>query len=88
MFRTCDVEQLAELLYFHDPIGLRALGAPPDEYWPEAETIANRLPAATSAADVKRILHEEFTTWFSADIAGNEERYLGMSLELWEVPAN
>ena len=30
-------EELEELLFRHDPVGLAEIGAPKDEYWPEAE---------------------------------------------------
>jgi hypothetical protein len=67
-----------------DPIGLLALGAPADEYEPEVGTIVPRLRTATSEADVRSILLDEFTRWFSADIAGRKpERYDAAARAIW-----
>jgi hypothetical protein len=35
-----------------------------DEYEPEVTTILPRLPQATCAAEVERIIREEFAYWF------------------------
>lgn len=77
------IPALEELLYRHDPIGLRSAGAPADEYRPEAETVSARLPEAQSEADVQRILHEEFVTWFTAEVAGDPSRYAPAAAEVW-----
>ena len=61
--------EVSQLLRKADPIRLIIMGAPDDEYDPEVSTILPRLREAGSAADVQRIVHEEFTRWFSADIA-------------------
>lgn len=53
-----------ELISRADPEGLLGIGAPPDEYEPEARTIYSRLPEARSAPDVRRIVEEEFNRWF------------------------
>lgn len=83
MTQTRTAAQLEELLYRHDPIGLATLGLPPDEYRPEAETIAPRLHAATSAADVQGIIHEEFVAWFTAGVAGDAGEYAAVAEEVW-----
>jgi hypothetical protein len=67
-----------------DPIGLLAIGAPADEYEAEVGTIVPRLGTATSEADVRDILLEEFTRWFSADIAARKpERYDAPARAIW-----
>jgi hypothetical protein len=74
---------LERLLFRHDHIGLRVAGAPEDEYRPEAESVAERLGEAASASDVQRILHEEFSRWFSPDIAGPADGYRQAAEEIW-----
>jgi hypothetical protein len=73
---------LEELLFRHDPIGIN-FGENTDEYRPEAETIARRLPDATSVDDVTRIVHEELARWFGASIAGPREKYAAIAREIW-----
>ncbi|KAA9130388.1 hypothetical protein [Microbacterium caowuchunii] len=78
---TADVESL---LYRHDPMGLAGAGAPADEYGPEASTIAPRLLRAASVDDVQRILVEEFTTWFGADITPDSSAFAAPATEIWD----
>jgi hypothetical protein len=53
--------RLLELLYRHDPGGItQPPGAPPDEYNPELLRIYPHLLAATSRAEVERLVEEEF----------------------------
>lgn len=52
-----------------DPIGLLGMGCPGDEYSPEIGTIVPRVSKASTAGEVRRILHEEFVRWFG----GSEE---------------
>jgi hypothetical protein len=47
-----------------DPVNLLCIGAPPDEYEPEARTIYPRLRGAQSVKDVRQIVEEEFGHWF------------------------
>ena len=68
-----------------DPIGLLSMGAPKDEYDPEVGTILLRLRHVSSADDVQRVLHEEFTRWFGADIAGVPHVYRGAAEEIWRA---
>ena len=58
------------------------IGAPDDEYAPEAGTILPRLPEADSPADLRRIVREEFVRWFSEELAGEEARYEAIVREL------
>lgn len=76
---------IADILYRHDPIGLVALGAPADEYQPEADTILPKLKQAGSVEELRRIIHQEFISWFGPDSAGPEERYQALSLDVWRV---
>jgi hypothetical protein len=67
------VKDLAALLFREDPMGI-AFG-PDDEYLPEADTIALRLPHAKNLDGVRRQVHEAFVHWFGADLAGEPARY-------------
>ena len=80
--------EVSRLLRKADPIRLIIMGAPDDEYDPEVGTILPRLREAGSAADVQRIVHEEFTRWFSADIAGPATGYGAVSEEIWATWLN
>ena len=73
-----------DVLRRHDPIELISIGAPRDEYDPEVGTILPRLKEASSARDVQHVLHEEFTKWFSAEMAGPNESYAAAAQELWQ----
>jgi hypothetical protein len=77
------LEALSRLLYRFDPLHLAPCGAPGSEYHPEAETILARLPACQSADALQTMVHEEFTRWFGAGVAGDRRRYLAVSMALW-----
>ena len=68
-----------------DPKGLLQLGAPNDEYSPEAGTIVPRVSRASSVDEVRQILHEEFSRWFGADEAGLEEAYMVAATRIWDA---
>ncbi|EME50520.1 hypothetical protein [Amycolatopsis decaplanina] len=78
------VASLEDLLFRHDPIGI-GFGDDTDEYQPEAESIALRLPEAVSELDLQRIVHEEFVRWFDADIAGTADRFVTIAREIWRT---
>jgi hypothetical protein len=61
------------------------VGYVPGEYEPEVETILPRLPSAISVSDVKRILHEEYVHWFSAEDIGPENEFEGAAGEIWLI---
>jgi hypothetical protein len=75
------VTALEALLYRLDPIGI-AFGDNPDEYSPEAGTIAPRLQDARSVDDIERVVHEEFVRWFDADTAGPSSAYREIAEEI------
>ena len=70
------------ILTKHDPIDIAEV---PDEYEPEVGTILPRLKRAKSAADVRRIIHEEFVQWFSLGLAGPEKNFQQISIEVWSA---
>jgi hypothetical protein len=77
-------EELEELLFRHDPVGLAEIGAPKDEYWPEAESLLPRLREATSQEHLRRIVHSVFLQKFEAEeTCGPESAYESISQEIW-----
>jgi hypothetical protein len=75
-------DRVLRLLFDLDPVGIN-FGDNADEYEPEVDTILPRLRLCTSAADVQRVVHEEFSRWFDADVAGPSERYARVSEKIW-----
>jgi|tagenome__1003787_1003787.scaffolds.fasta_scaffold19284968_1 hypothetical protein len=86
--RSAVPEQLATeveaLLYRHDPVGI-AFGDNPDEYRPEASSIAARLHRAGSVDDVHELVRGEFARWFGEDAAGDAERFEGIARDVWAL---
>lgn len=76
------VAQIEALLFRHDPIGIN-FDHNTDEYRPEAETIAIRLPEAKDERELLHLVHEEFVRWFTASGAGSPERYVDIAHEIW-----
>lgn len=72
---------VSAILFRHDPIGINFEGNT-DEYDSEAATILKRIRPGIAVTDVRRIVHEEFVTWFGADIAGPEHRYGGIAADV------
>ena len=77
-------DDVQALLFRHDPVGIN-FETNTDEYDPEVGTILPRLRSCTCAADVGSVVHEEFTRWFDADIAGPRERYSAIASEIWAL---
>lgn len=78
-------EDILALMYLHDPVGLAEIGAPEDEYWPEAEALLPRLREVTSQDDLRRIIHSVFLQKFEAEeTCGPESAYEAISQEIWK----
>jgi hypothetical protein len=75
-------DDVASLLFRCDPIGIN-FESNTDEYEPEVGTILPRLRSCRSADDVRRVVHEEFVRWFDPLIAGSEEQYSQIAMEIW-----
>jgi hypothetical protein len=77
-------DELLDLLYRHDPVGLIEVGAPKDEYWPEVEALLPRLREARSQDHLRRIVHAVFLQQFEAEeTCGPESAYEAISQEIW-----
>lgn len=74
---------VSEAMFRHDPIGIN-FGDNTDEYDPEAGTVIPRLSGCGSAEDVEKVLREEFSRWFGADIAGGAH-YAALAKEVWRL---
>jgi len=74
--------RLTLAFFVFDPMGINFIDNS-EEYVPEVRTVLPRLPGACSAADVQRILHEEFEKWFGK--AGPMETYETLALETWRA---
>ena len=74
---------VSEAMFRHDPIGIN-FGNNTDEYDAEAGTVIPRLSACASAEDVEKVLKEEFSRWFGADIAGRAQ-YTTLAKEVWRL---
>jgi hypothetical protein len=77
-------DELSDLFFRHDPVGLAEIGAPQDEYWPEAQDLLTRLREATSQEHLRRIVHSIFLQKFGAEeTCGPESAYEQISQEIW-----
>ena len=77
-------DQLAEILFRHDPIGINYEDNS-DEYEPEVRTILPRLRTCHDSQDVVSVVYEEFQKWFGPDIAGDKEKYRSLGEEIWSL---
>ncbi len=75
---------LSDIIFRHDPIGIN-FEDNTDEYDPEVGTILPRLKNAHSEAETLIIIHEEFGRWFGEDIAGSQDKYQDLAVEIWSV---
>ena len=77
-------DQLTELFYRHDPVGLAELGAPEDEYWPEAKALLPLLNGVISQKHLRQIVHSVFLKMFEAEeTCGPESAYDAIAREIW-----
>lgn len=80
--RDEEVAWLEAVLFKADPIGLD-FEDNTDEYRSEAQTILLRLHEAVSKDDVRKLVHEEFVSWFDDRMAGPPERYEQIARTIW-----
>jgi hypothetical protein len=77
-------DAVSSLLFRHDPIGIN-FETNADEYDPEAGTILPRLRTCKTAADVQRVVYEEFVRWFDSNTAGRAAGYSKIAEEIWDL---
>ena len=78
-------DDVAALLFRHDPIGISFDNENTDEYEPEVGTILPRLRTCNSVDDVRRVVRQEFVRWFSPETAGQETAYTTIAAEIWDL---
>ena len=74
---------VSAILFECDPIGIN-FGDNTDEYDAEAGSIIPRLRECSTEGDARRVIHNEFTKWFS-DTAGEEGRYTECARKIWAL---
>lgn len=77
-------EVVSEILFRLDPIGINFKDNT-DEYEPEVETILPRLKTCDSQLKARKVIHQEFSRWFDAETAGDEDRYEEIAQEIWNA---
>ncbi len=80
-------EEINEILYYYDPVGLAALYCPEDEYEPEAGSIVNHLRDVKDATELRWMIYEVFASWFDASyiLPSSHKHYRYMAEEIWEL---
>src|SRR3954447_23459626 len=78
------VTEVEALLYRHDPVGI-AFGDNPDEYRPEASSIAGWLHRAGSVDDVRTLVRGALARWVGGGRPGDTERFDGIARDLWAL---
>lgn len=77
-------DEVAAILFRYDPVGISHEDNT-DEYEPEVGTVLLRLQECGSSADVRLLLHQEFSRWFDPGTAGPEERYDAAARDVWDA---
>ena len=62
---TITQERLEQIFKEHDPIGLVSMGAPSDEYRPEAEQLARRINDFSNVGIMADYIHMVFADMFA-----------------------
>ena len=80
-------EEITEILYYYDLLGLAALYAPKDEYEVEARAIIVRLHSVTDMRSLRWMVYDVFLFYFSEDSIppSSDKSYRYIAEELWEV---
>ena len=75
-------DAVSAAMFKHDPIGINFENNT-DEYDAEAGTVIPRLSTCRCPDEVASVLHQEFQSWFGAEIAGDIAAYAGLAAEIW-----
>jgi len=76
---------LEEIFYKHDFQALARIGAPPDEYSPEAERVAEKLADCKSVEEVGDLTHLVYAKMF-APLIMKRTQFDSVAKELWNHP--
>ena len=79
--------EITEILYYYDPVGLAAIGAPEDEYESEAVSILHRLRDVEDKTELRLMVHDVFASWFSESSAlpNSDTCYREITEDIWEA---
>lgn len=77
------ISAIRDLLGEVDLMGLLEMGAPADEYGPEAQALAVDLPRCTSAGDVADHLHRAFAILFDGCHVPEREQFTDVARAIW-----
>ena len=77
--------QVAAAVNLADPLGLLAMGCPPDEYDSETTLITARVVRCTSEADLCADVWGIFVRQFDLSTAGSKEHYGALAAALWKL---
>ena len=77
-------DEISSILFAEDPVGIN-FEDNTDEYDAEAGTIIPRLASCESLDECQTIVHQEFVDWFTAEVAGDRERYLPVAQRIWSA---
>jgi hypothetical protein len=78
-------DAVSALLFREDPMGIN-FEFNTDEYESEVGTILPRLASCRSAADVTRVVYEEFSLWFGEPRELSQYEHIGD--EIWTIWQN
>jgi len=80
-------DEINEILYYYDPVGLAAIHCPEDEYESEAGTIVYYLKDVTNKTDLRWMIYEVFYWWFNGSgmLPSSHRYYRYMAEEIWEL---
>lgn len=73
--------EVRAILNRHDLMNLLEVGAPDDEYEPEAREIVDKLPRASGEQEVAQIVQEVFVKQF--DERQNDDEVRAVAAEIW-----
>lgn len=76
--------KIEKILYTYDPVGLGKMGAPEDEYSPEAEPIAKGLPYCKNLQDVDNLVYDIFCEMFDPLDFKDRQPFTIIAIELWD----
>jgi len=85
--RTERENRIGDLIARLDPMGLLALGAPSDEYQPQARAIAAGIERCHSLQECQEIIWGTFVEHFG-ESAGPMENFRDLAIEVYEGPAS
>lgn len=76
---------ICEVLAKHDPQGLIRMGAPLDEYSPEAHPLSDKIQPPYSVDKIAEAVHQVFTEMFAPMRVGTRDEYMPIAVDICEA---